>query len=175
MKIHDIFRPQKEAVISKWIEAVYATYPLETTGFLRTRKDPFTNPVGDMTHEAAGRLFDAVSGEDTDPVTVRQAIDRFVRLRAVQKMTPSQAIGVFFLLKPIMREQLLPLCTGDKARAAYLNAESRLDSIVLLAFDMYTEARETLAESRITEIRSQCAQVVRWAQTVDGSPVSGKS
>lgn len=174
MKIQDLFRSQKETVVNQWIEAVYNTYPLETTGFLRTRKDPFTNPVGDMTHEAAGRLFDAISGDDTDPKTVKQAIERFVRLRAVQKLTPSQAMGVFLLMKPLMREHILPLCSGDKAITAYLNAESRLDSVVLLAFDMYTEARETLAESRITEIRTQYAQVVRWAQTVDGSPVSGK-
>ena len=50
-----------------------------------------------------------------------------------------------------------------------------MDSVTLLAFDLYSAARETLEETRIAEIRNQHAQLVRWAQSVDGSPVSGKS
>ena len=154
MNVQKIFREQRAVIVEGWINAVYSTYPLQTTGFLRTKNDPFTNPVGDMTKEAAGLIYDVIAGEH---------------------VTPRQGLGVFFLMKPLLREHILPLCREKEDLAEYLDAESRLDSVTLLAFDLYSAARETLAETRIAEIRNQHAQLVRWAQSVDGSPVSGKS
>lgn len=49
MNAQKIFREQRAVTVEGWINAVYSTYPLQTTGFLRTKNDPFTNPVGDMT------------------------------------------------------------------------------------------------------------------------------
>ena len=138
MNVQKIFREQRAVIVEGWINAVYSTYPLQTTGFLRTKNDPFTNPVGDMTKEAAGLIYT----KD---------------------------------IEQLLREHILPLCREKEDLAEYLDAESRLDSVTLLAFDLYSAARETLAETRIAEIRNQHAQLVRWAQSVDGSPVSGKS
>ena len=151
MNVQKIFREQRAVIVEAWINEVYSTYPLQTTGFLRTKNDPFTNPVGDMTKEAAGLIYDVIAGEHVTPQKIKHALDRFVRLRAVQQYTPSQGLGVFFLMKPLLREHILPLCREKEDLA------------------------ETLAETRIAEIRNQHAQLVRWAQSVDGSPVSGKS
>lgn len=168
-----LFQDQRDDIISAWTNAIFNTYPIETTGFLRTQNDPFTNPVAHMTREAAGTVYDAVAGEDVDPARIRTAIDRFVRLRAVQEGTPGRNLGVFLLLKPVLRKMVLPRCSGSDALTAYyLEAESRLDSVLLLAFDMYVADRETIAESRIREIRNQHAQLVRWAQKVGGSPLN---
>lgn len=166
----EIFRAHKNEVVEAWVEAVYATYPFETTGFLRTRHDPFGNPVAHMTKEAAAILFDSVAGEDVYPPTVKNALERFVKLRAVQKFVPSQSMAVIYVMKPILRKQLLPKMLKAGQLSAYLEAESRLDSLALLAFDIYSEARETLAEARIKEIRSQHAQLARWAQRLEEGP-----
>jgi hypothetical protein len=48
-----------------------------------------------------------------------------------------------------------------------------VDSLTLLAFDMYMEDREILAQSRITEIRNQYAQLARWAQKLEGGSPDG--
>ncbi|MDR3320577.1 MAG: RsbRD N-terminal domain-containing protein [Desulfovibrio sp.] len=165
MNISECFRNYREEILYLWTEAVYATYPFETKGLLGTVIDPFGNPGGDMTREAAQAMYDAVAGDETTVETVKTALERFVKLRAVQKGTPSRALGVFYLLKPIMRERLLPLCAASGELNGYLAAESRLDSLTLLAFDIHMAARETLAESRIMEIRDRYAQVERWAQT----------
>ena len=178
---NDVVRLWTEAVYSTypfettglhrlWTEAVYSTYPFETTGFLRTKQDAFGNPVANMTKEAAGTLYDAVAGEEVEIATVKNALERFVKLRAVQTFTPSQGLGVFYLMKPLLREHILPELAGQGELDAYLTAESRLDSLALLAFDIYTAARETLAESRIKEIRNQHAQLARWAQTLEEGP-----
>ena len=48
MKSLDVFFNCREQVIEEWVNAIFNTYPLQSTGFLRTVKDPFTNPVADM-------------------------------------------------------------------------------------------------------------------------------
>ena len=170
MNIQEIFRSQKNDVVRLWTEAVYSTYPFETTGFLRTKRDPFGNPVAHMTREAAGTLYDAVAGEEVEIDTVKAALERFVKLRAVQTFTPSQGLGVFYRMKPLLRERILPALAAQAELDAYLTAESRLDSQATPASDIYTAARETLAESRIKEIRNQHAQLARWAQRLEEGP-----
>ena len=48
MKAIDVFRKHKSEIVRLWTDAVFDTYPLETTGFLRTKEDPFGNPVANM-------------------------------------------------------------------------------------------------------------------------------
>ena len=64
MKSLDVFFNCREQVLEEWVNAIFNTYPLQSTGFLRTVKDPFTNPVADMTREAARTVYEAVSGWD---------------------------------------------------------------------------------------------------------------
>ena len=165
-----LFQDHRDEMLRRWTDAVFSTYPFETKGFLRTRMDPFGNPVANMTREAAATLYDAMAGGDAEPEDVKAALDRFVKLRAVQDFTPSQALGVFLLLKPLMREVLLPRMQQEKGGLAeYLEAESRLDSLCLLAFDMYVHDREVVAQNRINETKNRYAQLERWAQRIERS------
>lgn len=167
MDVREYLRQNKKELVQKWVEGVFNTYPLETTGFLRTKHDPFANPVAHMTREAGNILYDAISGEEVDPREVKAALDRFIKLRAVQKFNPGESMAVFYLMKPLMRQTLLPEMRAQGQLDSYLEVESRLDTLVLLAFDMYMHNRETLAESRIKEIRNQHAQLSRWAQNLE--------
>lgn len=167
----EILRNHKNEAISKWVDAVFATYPLETTGFLRTKNDPFTNPVANMTRQAAVAIYDALAGEEVDETEVKAAVERFVKLRAVQKFNPGESLAVFYLMKPVLREVLLEEMVDANLLDEYLAIESRLDTIALLAFDIYAKARDTLAESRIKEIKSQHSQLAKWAQRLEqGKP-----
>lgn len=166
----EILRSHKAKAVEQWTEAVFGTFPLQTAGFLRTRNDPFTNPVAHMTRQAAGALYDALCGEEVDAEQVKAAVERFVKLRAVQKATPGQNMAVFYLMKPVLRQLVLPDMQARGFMEEYLEVESRLDTLVLLAFDIFCAARETVAESRIREIRNQHAQLARWAQRLEGAP-----
>ena len=171
MQSTEYFFGVRDIVLEEWVNAIFDTYPFQTTGFLRTSNDPFTNPVADMTREAARTVYEAVSGWDKKPAEVKAAIDRFVHMRAVQGFNPSQAMLAFCLLKPVLRKHVLPAMQKAGRLKDYLDAESRLDTIVLLGFDMYTESREVVAQNRIDEIKHQHAQLVRWAQRVEGAPL----
>lgn len=177
MKAVEILREKKKETVGKWVEAVFATYPLETSGFLRTKNDPFTNPVAHMTRQAANAIYDAIAGEEVDPDVTKASIERFIRLRAVQKAGPGPNMAVFYLMKPVLREILLPDMLANEQLDAYLEMESRLDTIALLAFEMYVSARETVAEARIREIKTQHSQLARWARKLEGGagPENAKS
>lgn len=176
MKAGDILRSKKKEAVEKWAEAVFATYPLETSGFLRTKNDPFANPVAHMTRQAADAIYDAVSGCEVEQDTVRAAIERFIKLRAVQKESAGPSMAVFYLMKPVLRQVVLPEMLAYGELNAYLEMESRLDTIVLMAFDMYVNARNTVYEARIKEIRTQHSQLAKWAQQLENgrAPTFGK-
>ncbi len=162
----------KDSLAEQWTLAVFASYPEKSLPFLKTQRDPFTNPVASMIREAAGTLFEAIAGEDLDVEKVKTSLERFVKIRAVQEFTPSQAVGVIYLLKPLLRKELLPSMGSDLA--GYLEMESRVDTLALLAFDMYMTDKERVAEIRVTEIRNQYAQLKRWAQHLNAQAPLGE-
>ncbi len=170
MNALELFREHRGELVAKWVDSVFATYPLDAVGFLRTREDQFCNPVGDITTTSLGRMYDAVAGEHVVAELLQDALTRFVKVRAVQDFTPSQALGVIYLLKPAMRAKLWPLFSEGGLEAEYLEAESRLDTLALMAMDVYMASHKTIAEERIKEIRNQHAQLVRWAQKAGAGP-----
>ena len=141
MNVQKIFREQRAVIVEGWINAGLFDLSPSNDWLLRTKND-LTNPVGDATMKPPASLV-TIAGEHVTPQKIKHALDRFVRLRAVQQYTPSQGLGVFFLMKPLLREHILPLCREKEDLAEYLDAESRLDSVTLLAFDLYSAARET--------------------------------
>ena len=160
----ELCRIEQEQILKKWNEAVFATYPLDTTGIARTKEDPFRNPGGHAIRLALEEIYNAVSGRLSSERLLRGPLEMFVKLRAVQNFTPVQALGVMYLLKPLLRERILPACLQKGLLDEYLEAESRLDTAALLACDVYTASRERVFEERIGEIKRQHSQLVRWAQ-----------
>jgi len=163
----ELCRTEQEAILARWTEAVFATYPLDMTGFTRTKTDQFRNPGGHAIRLALEELYAAVAGGLSSEKLLRDSLEMFVKLRAVQNFTPVQTLGLVYLLKPLLRERVLPVCLQNGLLDEYLEAESRLDTAALLVCDIYAASRERVFEERIGEIKRQHAQLVRWAQKKD--------
>ncbi|MCR4667385.1 MAG: RsbRD N-terminal domain-containing protein [Desulfovibrio sp.] len=174
MKLTKCLEEHRDELLTSWVEAVFQSYPKKAAPFLHNNPDPFTNPVASMVREAAAALLKALEGEDVAIETVKDALDRFIKIRAVQDFTPSQAMGVIYLLKPLLRKIVLPTATKGSALKEYLELESRVDTLALLSFDMYVKDRDTVAEIRIKEIRSQYSQLKRWAQQLNAQAPLGE-
>ena len=101
MSTEDIISARRDAAIQKWTEAVFAMYPFETTGFIRTQRDQFANPVGHATRAAGEQIYDAVTGRDVDMEKVHASVAALIRIRAVQDLKPEQAVGVLYLYKSV--------------------------------------------------------------------------
>lgn len=168
MSITELCSSRKAALVERWVNAFFASYPLDSKGFLRTRRDRFANPVGETTRMAAEVLFDAVAGVDADPGTVKQALHDLLWIRAVQDMPPSKAVGALYLLKDVLRDDVLPALLENaperkQALGEYLAMESRVDTLGLLALDMYSDARERVFRIRVEEVKHSQSQLIRLA------------
>ena len=139
---------REEAILEKWFARTVEAYPGETVRFLVTETDQFRNPVGRSLRENLAVLLRELLGE-MDPSCTRPALEAVVRVRAVQDLTASQAVGFIFLVRPILRE-LKP-----ELDAALLNR--KIDQLALMSFEEYVRCREQLSDIRVNESRRALA------------------
>lgn len=156
--------PHKDAMEKRWIDTVHGTYPFDTIGFLRTRKDRFANPVGFRTEEAAKTLMDVMFSANPDESVVSAAVEEIVRVRAIQDFSPEMAVGVFYAMKEILRDTVREHGNAAELLPALLAMESRIDAVVLLAFGAYARSRETLHRLKVEEYKRQHSQIFRLAE-----------
>ena len=162
MSTEDIISARRDAAIQNGTEAVFAMYPFETTGFIRTQRDQFANPVGHATRAAGEQIYDAVTGRDVDMEKVHASVAALIRIRAVQDLKPEQAVGVLYLYKPVLRESLLrDMLVVDVQ--GFLDMGERLDTLCLMAFNLYLADREQVYAERVAQQRREASQIRRWA------------
>ncbi len=138
----------RAAMLEQWIAKTLQSYPSPAIPFISGEKDPFRNPVGHTVRQSLATLLEQLQG-DMDPACIAPALNAIIRLRAVQDLTASQAVGFVFLLKPIVRE------FGPEHDT--LRIEERIDRLALMAFDKYMQCREQLANIRLSESRRKVA------------------
>lgn len=162
--LYSLLLPKRDAMAARWIEIVHGTYPFDTIGFLRTRKDRFANPVGYRTEEAAKALMDVLFADQPDEASLQKAVDEIIRVRAVQDFAPETAVGVFFALKDIVRQVVEESNQLAEVTPALLKLESRIDAVVLMAFGAYARFRETLHLMKVDEFKRLNSQILRLAE-----------
>ncbi len=178
----DLLNKRKKLILQKWFDAVLETYPADGRKFLGDRKNRFANPVGASLYEGIEGLYERLlDGTDPESADFAQFLDRIVRIRAVQEFSPSQALGFLFPLKTVIREVVRQETPAKGLGEELLALERKIDRLVLLAFDKYTECRERLFEIRIREIKdSTCRTWERicrkygdpatWSDAEQGQP-----
>jgi len=97
-----------------------------------------------------------------DVLRIDKGADLCDRL-AVQDLKPEQAVGVLYLYKPVLRELLLAdmLAAGDVQ--GFLDMGDRLDTLCLMAFNLYLADREQVYAERVAQQRREASQIRRWA------------
>ncbi len=97
-------------------------------------------------------------------------LDDVVRIRAVQEFSASQAVSFVFSIKTIVRDMF----GAEIKRSGFIDEllafESRVDSVALLAFELYMECREKVFEIRATEIRNRTSRILERACQKYGMP-----
>ncbi len=173
MVLEELVAQHRAAILSDWFEHIVGGYPDETARFLRSTKDPFGNPVGAALRDELGTVLDGVFHQVEDR-ELAAALDRIIRVRAVQEMAPSVAVGFVLHLKFILRQIAL---SGDPLPKDELDRiEGLVDHLVLRAFDVYTTCREQIFEIRIRSIRDLSAKNIerlnewRAGQKPGGAP-----
>lgn len=162
MNLINLLSSKKDAILKKWFEDILATYPPETSGFLKTQDDPFANPVGQTILHGIDGLFDELL-KDTDSNEMPSFLDNIIRIRAIQGFTPSQAIDFIFSLKKAIKEDLRDEIKGEEFYKELLAFDARIDKMALLSFDIYMKCRETLYEVKANEVKNMTFNLLRKA------------
>ncbi len=141
---------QRDNLVRKWFEGIVQTYPESTTRFLDQEKDPFRNPIGHTLKESLSAIFDGLI-HPKELASLTPELNDIVRMRAVADFSAGQAVSFPFLLKKVLREE----CTADVSRCPeeFVDLETRIDEMALLAFDLYMKSREQLYEIKYNEAK----------------------
>ena len=176
MTLQIILAEHRDAVVTEWVDAIHGTYAIDTVGFLRSKKNQFTNPVGHKTREAVPVLVDFLFNKDISIEAVRQALDEIVRVRAVQNFPPDKGMAVLFLIKNIIRKHAGEAIDKAGLTAELYELESQVDALALQGFAIYCECQLKVERMRVDEFKRKHHQLIRRAERIlenpDGEPES---
>ncbi len=145
----------RERILSLWQAAL-----LPQGGGLTLRDDSknrFAAPTDYLLRKESEALFDWLLSEE-EPAQARSSLQEICKLKAVQTNHPSEALGFILDLKSILR-LVLGKDGITRTEAAELKVlDRRIDQLLLLAFDEYSDCREQIMELRIEEIRRLCGR-----------------
>ena len=156
----ELLAQSKGVIAGKWLDRIVASYPADTAGFLKKKRDEFANPVGMTLAKGTGELVDALL-DGTSVEALREALEPMVKIRAVQDFSPSAAVAFVFQLKDVIRDVAGDRLTGAGDREELRTLEQRIDKMALLAFDVYASCREQVADIRVSELKRTVANVLK--------------
>ncbi|MFO7985458.1 MAG: RsbRD N-terminal domain-containing protein [Desulfatiglandaceae bacterium] len=160
MSLKQLLSDKRSKIIKKWRDAIIASYPKDSRGFLKREKSQFANPVGNIIGQEIDALYDAViKGEDTDKIS--SCLDTIIRVRAVQDFSPSQAVAFVPQLKQIIREEVENGHSPDMH-----SLDGKIDDALLLAFDVYSKCRQEIYDIRVSEVKNQVGKLLERANLI---------
>ncbi len=170
MRLDKIFSEKKSAILNRWFDQAIKTYPEETARFLKSKKNRFANPVGNILFQELESIMDGLI-QGLEAKTLRPCLDNIIRIRAVQDLTASQAVSFIFMLKSILREELAKEIQETRIWKELLEFESRIDELALLSFDIYMQCREKIYDLKANEIHNRSVRVLKRAKLIVEDPL----
>jgi hypothetical protein len=164
-----ILEKNKAAIAKKWFKLAAQTYAPDTAEFLKSKTDPFDNPVGNSMLTGLDGILDQLI-HTMDPTTLNSYLDPIIRIRAVQNFTPSQAIAFILSLKKVLREYLAKELQDHRMAAEFIEFESKIDQLCLIAFDIYMQCREKVYQISANETRNRTFRAFERAGLIAESP-----
>ncbi|MEN2986349.1 MAG: RsbRD N-terminal domain-containing protein [Thermodesulfovibrionaceae bacterium] len=150
MEIYDLLSKKRDSIIDKCFDLTISTYPEQSRIFLRERKRQFTNPVGYTLYHGIERIIDKIIAQESLENFI-PPLEEIIRVRAVQDFIPSEAVGFIFLIK----EAIYSLIYKEAKYNELMDLLSRIDSLALLAFDIFMKYREKIYDMKARELRDR--------------------
>jgi len=140
----------KNAILHQWLDSALALFP-ERMGS--------TTPVSEVFLEAFEKVLSVLGDRDND---CRVALDDITRIFAIQPFPPSKALSIFLELKKILRQMMKKSNVADiSIQEAFF---SRIDLLILDAFDSYMSHREKIYQLKVEEGNRRMFMALRRAE-----------
>ena len=170
MRLNNLLAQRKTAIIKNWFTLTVETYPPDTASFLKKQKDPFANPVGKTVSRGLEALFNELLKE-MDYEIITSFLDPIIRIRAIQNFSPAQAVSFIFLLKKAIRENIKKEALEEQLFSELLLFESKIDQLVMIAFNLYMQCKEKIYDLKANEMRNSTYKAFKRAGLVRDWPV----
>jgi len=170
MRLNNLLEQRKTTIIKDWFALAVETYPPDTASFLKRQRDPFANPVGRTVSRGLEALFNELLKE-MDYETITSFLDPIIRIRAIQNFSPAQAISFIFLLKKVIRENTKKEVPREQLFNELLLFESKIDQLVMIAFNLYMQCKEKIYDLKANEMRNSTYKAFKRAGLVREMPV----
>jgi hypothetical protein len=161
MTFPELLAERQAAVCGRWLDAVLAEYGEKTAAHWRRERDPFANPVGHALATGLPELLRAVAGDGEPTAGAAAALEAIVRIRCVQDLAPSRAVGFVYLLRDAIRDELAGEPSDGAQAGDRAAVEGRIERLALLAFDTYVRLREQVFRLRQEELKRSVASILR--------------
>ena len=158
----NILEKNKTVIARKWFKLAVQAYAPDTAEFLKSKTDPFANPVGSTTLTGINTMLDQLI-DGTDRKAITASLDQIIRIRAVQDFTPSQATAFILSLKKVLRDHLAKELQDNRIVGEYFEFESKIDQLSLMAFDIYMQCREKIYRISANETRNRTFRAFKRA------------
>jgi RsbRD-like negative regulator of sigma factor len=169
MGLKKLLEKKKSVIIKDWFEAVASSYAPDTADFFKRQKDPFANPVGSTIYDGLNKLFDELLLQ-MNHEEIKSCLDPLIRIRAVQDFSPSEATTFILSLKKVILTTLKKELRDVQILKEFLQFESKIDTLSLIAFDIYVECREKIYELKVTTERNKIYSAFARAGLIDDAP-----
>jgi hypothetical protein len=154
MELKNLLLQHQPAILKRWFELILGTYPPDTAALIQKGKDPFTHPVGSTISQEIEVIFKGLL-ENESSESLSASLNSILKIRSVQDLSPSNAVGFVFLLKKAIEETLQSEIHEEPIREEWLTFNSKIDQTALLAFDIYMDCREKICEIRVNQARAE--------------------
>lgn len=155
MQLPGLLKERRTSIVDRWTDLTLQVYPRDFVRLMHQEKDRFQNPVGHVTRKSLEGLYDGLlAGYPAEEMA--EKLDGILRIRAVQDLSPSAALGFVLLLKRAVRDEL----DADAATVDLSELDAGIDRLVLQAFDLFTHCREKIYELRLTEIKRRASSLL---------------
>ena len=151
--LQQILEQKRDIILKRWIDQTFNTYKPEMVRFLRKETNQFANPVGHTIVNCLEKLYDSLF--KGIGVNEYQELEELIKVRAVQDFSPSNSLSFLFDLKKIVREELSDSGQLDKSIRELCVFEEKIDTLLALAFDLYTQSRDKIHDIRIREVKAR--------------------
>ncbi|MBI4704398.1 MAG: RsbRD N-terminal domain-containing protein [Deltaproteobacteria bacterium] len=178
MALRDLLLERRAAIGRRWLAQTLATYPPQAAAFLAREEDRFANPVGHVLATGLNALLDALieaTGPDGDAAIgserFQPALDEIVKIRAVQALSPGQAVAFLFLLKDAVRAELEDELDQGRRTDELLAVFAAIDRLALHGVDVLCRWRERAHDIRVREVKRRVSGLLRrvgWGADAPG-------
>lgn len=151
MQLSELLYENKVSILEKWIDCALTVYHKDASSFFKKQKNPFANPLGHNTSNSLTKIFDVLC-KDCAVTEASKELEDLIKIRAVQELLPAQALSFVYDLKKIIRDEFLTAESPENFQEL-LTFNSRIDTLAMMAFDLYMESRERLYKVRINEFK----------------------